>query len=180
LRQKFGNALWIDLVKTDVFRRFSARPETVNELLDRRKADESRTVIIDEVQKLPEILGLVHAIIEEKHGWQFILTGSSARKLKRAGVDLLAGRAVLRTFHPFMASELGPRFSLEQALAIGCVPLIVSASRPEDVLSTYIDLYINEEVKMEGLLRSTQRFVRAIIICRRLSGEHPPASLPGQ
>jgi len=160
LRSAVPDALWVDLLQPEVFRQFSARPERLAELLESRKQEEPRTIVIDEDQKLPEILGLVHSLIEEKKGRQFILTGSSARKLKRTGVDLLAGRAILRTFHPFMASELGAEFFLENALELGMVPLVLAAHRREEVLSTYIDLYINEEVKTEGLVRNIGNFTR--------------------
>ena len=115
---------------------------------------------MDEVQKVPEILGVVHGLIEEKRGLQFVLTGSSARKIKRAGVDLLAGRAILRTLHPFMATELGDRFRLDDALRYGLLPLVMAARSPDDVLKTYAALYLKEEVQMEGLVRNVGAFSR--------------------
>jgi predicted AAA+ superfamily ATPase len=94
-----------------------------------------------------------------------VLTGSSARKLKRAGVDLLAGRLSVRTLHPFLAAELGSAFVMEDALRWGLVPLIFSASSPEETLKGYIALYLQEEVKAEGLVRRVgdfSRFLEAI------------------
>lgn len=99
----FPGALIINLLEPDVFRRFAARPETLLELV--RGRPKAETVVINEVQKIPELLDAVHQLLEEKRGHQFILTGSSSRKLKRTGTDLLAGRAVLKTMHPFMAAE---------------------------------------------------------------------------
>ena len=160
LKSCYHDALWVNLLNPEEFRAFSAAPERLRHLLDGRKPADCKTVIIDEVQKLPEILGLVHALIEEKKGWQFVMTGSSARKLKRTGVDLLAGRAVVRSFHPFLAAELGTLFDLEQALQIGCLPLVCAAKRPHDVLSAYIGIYMNEEVKMEGIVRNIGGFSR--------------------
>jgi len=101
---------------------------------------ETKTFIIDEIQKVPELLAVVHKLIEQKRDRQFILTGSSARKLKRTGVDLLAGRALLRHCHPFMASELEKRFEISETLKYGLVPLIYSSKNPEEVLRAYIGL----------------------------------------
>ncbi len=103
LRQQYPDALIIDLLAPEVFRIYSARPERLRESV---KGAEGETIVIDEVQKIPELLDVVHELLESGSGLQFILTGSSARKLKRTGVDLLAGRAIVKTMHPFMASEL--------------------------------------------------------------------------
>jgi predicted AAA+ superfamily ATPase len=99
-------------------------------------------------------------LIEAHKSHQFILTGSSARKLRRGGVNLLAGRALLTRFHPFMASEMGADFSLDAALRNGLIPLIVSASEPDKTLATYISLYLKEEVKEEALVRDIGAFAR--------------------
>jgi len=122
-------------------------------------------VVIDEVQKLPDLLSVVHALIESKKKVQFILSGSSARKLKRAGVDLLAGRALLKSLHPFMAAELGDGFGLESALRHGLLPLVAMSEGPGDTLRSYVGLYVKEEVQMEGLVRNLggfHRFLEAI------------------
>ena len=95
---------------------------------------------------------------------QFVLTGSSARKLRRSGVDLLAGRAVMCSMHPFMAAELGPRFDLQRSLELGMVPLVVMADAPEKTLRGYIDLYLQQEVKAEGLVRRLDDFTRFLEI----------------
>ena len=89
-----------------------------------------------------------------------MLTGSSARKLHRTGVDLLAGRAVLTTMHPFMAAELGAGFSLERALVQGLIPLVVDAADPAAALRSYAALYVREEVQAEGLVRNVGAFAR--------------------
>ena len=85
-------------------------------------------IVIDEVQRVPDLLSAVHALIEEQRGWRFVLAGSSARKLRRSGVDLMAGRAVVRTMHPFMAAELDASFDLPAALGVTCsvAPLTVT------------------------------------------------------
>lgn len=145
-------------MELDVLRLYGAFPERLRETLELNP--KARVIVIDEVQKVPQLLSLVHAIIEEKRGMQFILTGSSARKLKRAGVDLLAGRAILKKMHPFFAGELREAFDLEKALKVGLVPLIYKAEEPEKVLQTYAALYLKEEVQAEGLVRNVGNFAR--------------------
>ncbi len=158
LRKLFPNALWLDLLDPEVYRNYSARLERLQDLLYGNP--QKTNVVIDEIQKVPDLLGLIHKLIEEKRGQRFIMTGSSARKLKRAGVDLLAGRAILRTLHPFMAAELGESFSLNQALKSGLVPLVLDSSDPQEVLRTYGALYLKEEVQFEGLVRNVGNFSR--------------------
>jgi len=158
----FPEALIINLLEPDVFRRFAARPETLLDLVRGQPA--SRTVVIDEVQKIPALLDAVHQLIEEKRGHQFILTGSSGRKLKREGTDLLAGRAVLKTMHPFMAAELGPKFRLDQALETGTLPVILGSTNPEEALKSYVALYLKEEVQLEGFVRKIGDFARFLEI----------------
>ncbi|MSP61402.1 MAG: ATP-binding protein [Myxococcales bacterium] len=157
-QKAFPEALRIDLLEPDVFRTYSARPERLRELVLGRP--DVRNIVIDEVQKVPELLPAVHALIERRRGLRFILTGSSARKLKRAGVDLLGGRAVMRSLHPYMAAELGSRFSLDEALSHGLLPLVLAADEPRDVLRAYAALYLREEVQLEGLVRSVGAFSR--------------------
>ncbi len=151
-------ALWIDLLEPDVFRSYSARPERLRELVLASK--DKRVIVVDEIQKAPDLLSVVHALIERKQGRQFILTGSSSRKLKRSGVDLLAGRVLKLTLHPFMAAELGKKFNLAKALKFGMLPLAITASHPEEVLKAYAALYVREEVQMEGLVRNISGFSR--------------------
>jgi predicted AAA+ superfamily ATPase len=121
--------------------------------------------VIDEIQKVPELLDMVHALIEENKERRFVMIGSSARKLRRAGVDLLAGRSAVRSLHPFMAAELGSRFDLARALTYGLLPLVWNSPDPEEVLSAYAALYLREEVQAEGLVRnigSFSRFLEAV------------------
>ena len=157
LKQHYRESVVIDLLAPELFRLYSARPERLREITSGSKV---KTIIIDEVQKVPELLDVVHELIEEGNGFQFILTGSSARKLKRTGIDLLAGRAVVKTMHPFMAAELGESFSLANSLQIGLVPLITSALSPQETLDSYVALYLKEEVQMEGVVRNIGAFSR--------------------
>lgn len=106
LRETYPDAFWIDLLAPEVHRLYLARPERLREVVAGNP--DKLVVVIDEVQKAPVLLDVVHDLIERRAGPRFVLTGSSARKLKREGVDLLAGRALLRFLHPFMAAELDP------------------------------------------------------------------------
>jgi predicted AAA+ superfamily ATPase len=116
-------------------------------------------VVVDEVQRVPELLNVVHDLIERPIRRQFVLTGSSARKLRRGGVDLLAGRALYYTLHPFMAAEV-PEFQLHAALEYGLLPLVLAAVQPAEVLRAYVALYLQEEVQMEGWARNVGNFAR--------------------
>jgi len=158
LKSNFKNELILDLLDSGVYRRYKARPERLKELIDGNP--DKKNVIIDEIQKVPELLDVVHLIIEEKPQLRFILTGSSARKIKQKGVDLLAGRAVVRSFHPFMASEMEDKFDLNKALSTGLIPLIYYAQNPIDTLNAYIALYMKEEIQAEGLIRDIGSFAR--------------------
>jgi predicted AAA+ superfamily ATPase len=117
-------------------------------------------VVVDEVQKLPDLLEVVHCLIEERCGKVFVLTGSSARKLRRAGVNLLGGRAGRLSLHPYMAAELGEAFSFEGALRHGLLPVVVGAEDPDFQLRSYCGLYLKEEVQAEGLVRNIGAFAR--------------------
>lgn len=158
MKSLYGDALWIDLLRPDVLRSYIARPERLHEIIQGNP--KQKTIVIDEVQKAPSLLSVVHSIIEEKRGINFILTGSSARKLKRTSADLLGGRAVKRVLHPFMAAELGKHFSLSHALHNGLLPLIMAAKDPQDSLHAYVNLYLHEEIQAEGLVRNVENFSR--------------------
>jgi predicted AAA+ superfamily ATPase len=137
----------------------------LEELLDANPG--RRDVVVDEIQRVPSLLSLVHGLIEERPRTRFVLMGSSARKIRRAGVDLLGGRALLRSLHPFLAAELGERFDLASALGFGMVPLVVTAPNPEETLRGYTALYIREEVKEEGIVRNYgvfSRFLEAVAL----------------
>jgi predicted AAA+ superfamily ATPase len=154
----FPTALRIDLLDPATLRDLSAKPERLRERIQGRPGLES--VLVDEVQKLPQLLEVIHALIEEKRGIQFILTGSSARKLRRTGVNLLGGRAAQKRLHPYMAAELGDRFSLEEALKFGLLPVVLGAKNQAEILFAYNGLYLREEVQAEGLVRNTGDFAR--------------------
>jgi uncharacterized protein len=156
LHHQLDGAFWIDLLDPERLRFYGSKPER---LLDAAAAHPG-VIVIDEVQKLPQLLSVVHAVIEQRRGTQFVLTGSSARKLKREGVDLLAGRALLTHMHPFMAAELGDQFDLDRALMQGLLPLVWEAPDPAATLRSYVALYLKEEVQAEGLVRRIGDFAR--------------------
>ena len=128
---QFPNALRIDLLDPATLRPLSAQPERLAEMV---AAAPRKPIVIDEIQKLPELLEVVHLLIERKTGQQFILTGSSARKLRRHGVNLLGGRAAQKHLHPYMAAELGNRFKLDLALRQGMLPIVWAADDRQAIL----------------------------------------------
>jgi len=146
------------LLDPEQFRSYMARPER---LRGRIAAEpDKRVVVVDEIQKVPALLDVVHQVIETERAPRFVLTGSSSRRLRQAGVDMLAGRAILRSMHPFMAAELGSRFNLDSALERGLVPLVWNSKRGDDVLKSYVSVYVNEEVQREGIVRRLDNFSR--------------------
>ena len=157
VREQFPDALAVNLLQPDTYRELVARPERLRELV--RGNRDRRDVVIDEIQRVPELLHVVHDLIEQPEAPRFVLTGSSARKLRRGGVNLLAGRAALRSMHPFLAAEW-PNFSLPRALAFGLVPLVVSAADTRDTLAAYVGAYVEQEVRAEGLVRQIGDFAR--------------------
>lgn len=169
LKRKYQQSLWIDLLDPSTFRSYVSRPELLMELVEANR--DKKYVVIDEIQKVPDLLSVVHSLIEKKWGIHFILTGSSARKLKRAGVDLLAGRALMRTFHPFMAIEIKNQFNLEKALSYGMLPLVIFSDDPKDVLKAYVATYLQQEVQAEGLVRNIGHFARFLEIISFSHGE---------
>jgi len=157
LRHELADSLFVDLLQLETYRELSAHPERLRDLV--MGSPDRKTIVVDEVQRVPEILNVVHDLLTRSHPRRFVLTGSSARKLRRGGVDLLAGRAVLRSLHPFMAAEL-TSFRLGSALQQGLLPLVLAADRPDDALRAYASLYLEQEVKLEGWTRNVGNFAR--------------------
>lgn len=158
LKKAYPNAYYIDLLHPDTLRRYQSRPELLIEQV--RGNPSAPEIVVDEIQKVPELLNAVHSLIEEKTGQTFILTGSSARKLKRSGTDLLAGRALLKQMHPFLINETKGQLSFEAAMESGLLPLVALSSNPIETLETYVALYVREEVQYEGLVRNIGNFSR--------------------
>lgn len=158
LKHYYKDVYWIDLVDPEQFRFYLTNPEKLRSIL--LEHPDKKVVVIDEVQKIPQILDVVHGLIEEKKGHQFVLTGSSARKLKKQGVNLLGGRALLRQMAPFFAGELGSDFSLEKNVRLGMLPVVLDSKVPEEVLRAYVGIYLKEEVQSEGIVRNVGDFAR--------------------
>ena len=153
LRQQFPEACWIDLLDYDLFLSLSQRPGTLRQMLE---AQNSRTVVIDEVQKVPHLMDEIHWLIENK-GYQFILCGSSARKVRRGKSGLLGGRAWRFELYPLVTSEVKP-FDLDRALHVGLMPSHYLATDPEMDLRGYVHDYLKEEVQAEALTRNLPAF----------------------
>lgn len=158
VRANFPDALYIDLLQPDLYRSLLARPERLREMVHGNPG--TPVIVLDEIQKVPQLLDVVHALMEEDRRRRFVLTGSSPRKLKREGADMLAGRALLKRMHPFVAGELGKAFSLPDALRHGMIPVVVGSPDPEATLQSYVDLYLREEIQAEGLTRNIGNFTR--------------------
>jgi len=158
LAMVYPKALVVDLLSPEIELRFLAHPERLTQLVAAHP--EAEVVVLDEVQKVPQLLDVVHQLVESSPRPQFVLTGSSSRKLKSTGVDLLGGRALLRSMPPFMAAELGDSFDLERALTQGMLPVVWDSMQPADTLAAYVALYVKEEVQTEGMVRSVPGFSR--------------------
>ncbi|MSP60099.1 MAG: ATP-binding protein [Myxococcales bacterium] len=158
-RASFPDAIYLDLLESEVYLDLLAAPGRIER---RIPPGHQGWVIVDEVQKVPDLLDEVHRLIERRR-LKFALTGSSARKLRRRGVNLLAGRALTRAMHPLTAAELGDDFDLRRSLAVGQLPSVyverdLGAAR--DYLTSYVRTYLREEVQQEGLTRNLAAFGR--------------------
>lgn len=155
LREAYPQAVWIDLLRADDYRRYLQRPELLRAELG--GATERRQVVIDEVQKVPALLDEAHWL-HENAGIHFALCGSSARKVRRGQANLLGGRAVRYELHGLIAAELGQEFELERLLNHGYLPRIYQSDRPQRLLAAYVGDYLKEEVAAEGLVRNLPVF----------------------
>jgi len=151
LREDYSDAMWIDLLKADEFRRYLQNPELLRGELAARES--VRQVVIDEVQKVPQLLDEVHWL-HENRGIRFALCGSSARKVKRGQANLLGGRAVRYELHGLTALELARDFDLNRILNHGYLPAIYQSDNPRPLLNGYVADYLKEEVAAEGLVRN--------------------------
>lgn len=165
LRRLFAgpaNAPMYDLLDHRDYARLLAAPHRLGEEIP----PSARLVVIDEVQRLPELLSEVHRLIETRR-IRFVLTGSSARKLRRGGVNLLGGRARTRYLRPFTRQELGGRFDLNRAIQHGLLPPIYLGDEPKDDLAAYIGNYLQQEIAAEGLTRNIPGFSRFLEVAAR-------------
>lgn len=167
IKVNMPKALIIDLLSTDTYVEFQARPSVLEEKIPKGFDD---WIVIDEIQKIPALLNEVHRLIESK-GFRFVLTGSSARSLRKKGVNLLAGRAHSYKMFPLTAEELGNDFDLAESLQIGHLPA-VHDHKPaaEEYFKSYIGTYLREEVLQEGLTRNLSAFARFLEIASLSQG----------
>ena len=155
VRHQLADVRTYNLLDQTLFIRLSRNPALIREAL----APQTEIIVIDEIQKMPALLNEVQLMIEE-HGVRFFLTGSSARTLRRKGVNLLGGRARSRVLHPFVSAELGDHFRLERALEFGLLPSVYFSDAPAEDLAAYSGDYLKEEVAAEALVRNIGAFSR--------------------
>lgn len=156
IKAAMPGALYIDLLEFASYSMLSAQPDRLETLIP---PGFTEWIVIDEVQRIPELLNTVHRLIESKK-LRFLLTGSSARNLRKQGVNLLAGRALRYNMHPLIPQELMAAFKMDHALMYGLLPMAVNHQDPRRYLESYVQTYIREEVMQEGLTRNIGAFSR--------------------
>lgn len=166
VRETFPDAAYYDLLEADTFRELSARPEYLRQTL---KAEQS-IVVVDEVQKLPALLDEIQLLLDRNKKLRFVLTGSSARKLKRGAANLLGGRAWICRLHPLVSIELDDSRLLDR-LNRGSLPAIIDSEHYREDLKAYVGTYLREEIRAEGLTRSIENFSRFLEVAGLTSGE---------
>lgn len=165
LKAQLKKSIYIDLLNSDVYEELMRRPTTLSELI----GSEKQIVVIDEIQKLPKLLDEVHRLIEEKK-IKFLLTGSSARKLRREGANMLGGRAREAQLFPLTWKEIDD-FDLIKYLNFGGLPIIYQSKQPTEDLKAYVRNYLSEEIKAEALVRNYERFVRFLEVMSTANGQ---------
>jgi len=169
LQQVLPKALRLDLLDARLFLELSRDPHRLEALVGARPDD--AWIVLDEIQKIPALLDEVHRLMA-LYRWRFALCGSSARKLRRGGANLLAGRALTLSMESFSAAELGSGFDLDLALNWGLLPLVCNEpDAAEDILSAYVNTYLKEELQAEGLIRSVPPFVRFLAVAGQINGQ---------
>lgn len=169
--------LWINLLRDKEFLRYSSDPGLLAAEVERSFSAERPWVVIDEVQRVPALLNEVHALLEDRRfrgRLLFALSGSSARKLKRSGANLLGGRALVNQLYPLTAAEIGEAFNLEQVLAWGSLPAIVDESDPRvraESLESYVATYLRQEIREEQIVRNLDPFSRFLEVAAQASGK---------
>ncbi len=168
LRQVLPSALHLDLLQSGLYLELSREPQRLEAMAGRLQ--KGRWVVIDEIQRIPDLLNEVHRLMET-HKWRFALCGSSARKLRRGGVNLLGGRAVTRHMEAFSSAELGTLFDWEFAIQWGTLPAVQTDRRnAADILNSYVHTYIQQEIREEGIIRSLPPFLRFLNVAGLLNG----------
>jgi predicted AAA+ superfamily ATPase len=168
IREHFSNVPTYDLLNTTESLRLSKNPGTFYTEL--QVVDKGSWVVVDEIQKVPELLDEVHRLIEERQ-LRFILSGSSARKLKRGGANLLAGRAIMTQMFPLISAEVNFKIDGSRVFPFGMLPVAYQQDNPEDYLRTYGEAYLQEEIKGEALTRNIGGFARFLEVAARQNAQ---------
>jgi predicted AAA+ superfamily ATPase len=169
IKKTMRGALFFNLLDSSLYLELSQNPMKLEALAG--NIPEGSWIAIDEIQKIPTLLDEVHRLMEKK-GWQFALCGSSARKLRRGGVNLLGGRAVTRNLDAFSYAELGDAFDLDFSLQWGLLPWVqLEKEDAADILNSYVHTYIKEEIREEGIVRRIPPFLRFLRIAGQLNGQ---------
>ena len=153
----YPTSAYIDLLEDEIYNRLLAHPSDLLNYVEVEKL--KYPIVIDEIQKIPELLDEVHRLIERKK-LTFVLTGSSSRKLKQSGANLLAGRAFSYSLFPLTALELKEDFDIKKSLHYGHLPMAINSKHPQKFLESYAKTYLKEEIQLEGLTRNIQAFAR--------------------
>ena len=167
LKNMYGDSLWFDLLLTDVYERLQRNPSILREII--LAENPKKPVIIDEIQQIPELLNEVHWLIENRK-IQFILSGSSPRKILRSGANLLGGRALRYELFPLIYKEI-PDFNLKRALNHGLLPRHYTSNKPEKLISAYLGSYLRDEIMAEAKIRNIASFSRFLEIAAFSNGE---------
>ena len=167
LEMRYPDAKYYDLLQSGEFERFFRRPALLGEELE--MASEGELIIIDEIQKVPQLLDEVHRLIRKKN-LRFILSGSSPRKLKRMGANLLGGRALKQILFPLVSAEI-PNFDILRAINNGMIPRHYTVNNPWERFRAYIGVYLNEEIREEALSRKLNSFSRFLEVAAMSNGE---------
>lgn len=168
-----ADCLLIDLLNEEVYERYLLSPQLLKKEIDLRKK-KPRWIIIDEVQRVPKLLNVVHQLIESEDKIKFALTGSSARRLKQKGVNLLAGRAWMRSLFPFTFLELGHEFILSDVINFGSLPKVVLLNETVDkidFLKAYATMYVKTEIQEEQWIRRLEPFRKFLPIAAQMNGK---------
>lgn len=168
LKRRFPHAMLYDLLVTETFVRFERQPSLLREEVLTQPVE--RIIIIDEVQKVPQLLDEVHWLMVN-HGYKFILCGSSARKLRRVGTNLLGGRALKCHMYPLVSAEIGEDFNLNRAINNGLIPRHYEVENPWRRIQAYIGDYLKEEIRIEAGLRNLPAFSRFLEMAAQCDGE---------
>jgi uncharacterized protein len=167
IKQNLADAIYVDLLDTEIYTLLLSNP---HRLIDFIPINYQSWIVLDEVQRIPELLNEVHRLIE-KDNHIFVLTGSSARSLRKKGVNLLAGRALIYHMHPLVVQEIGESFNFAASLSYGMLPAILSEPDPKAYLKSYVTTYLREEVMQEGLTRNLSAFTRFLEVASFSQGQ---------